>query len=428
MEVVREKGAAQARKVSEIGRIERDMQDIASFLNLRALVLILTAQCNLQCSYCYQNAKKPKKMDWETLQASIDVGLRSTRRVTELLFLGGEPLMEFPLIRNAVEYADMKSSADQRIKFAISTNGTLLTDEILSFLVQNDFKIQLSFDGVRVMQDLRSDSTFDNIDGLLERFRTGHPEGYRKNLKVSITAHPRGVTYLADSVEYLMEKGIAKIGISPILTPDPSWTNAGIEDLQTQFERIYAISRLHQQRTGEVPLLWFGFHPGRRSIRPPDGFMCNTVRCDTPVVDADGQVYVCALLALSYQDYRSPFWSGRLKGLRVGTITDPDCISHQSNVAKAVREAGIFTNKEHKYSSYGRCYDCDYYDRCSICPASIIFDSANTDPDRIPDFPCAFYRVALQYRDRFLGEATCQNRGGERTELEDLIALLESSY
>ena len=68
--------------------------------------VVLTAGCNLRCGYCYQNDKKPRSMDWDTLRASADLLLGSSRPEVRMLFIGGEPLLEFPLIRRAVEYIE----------------------------------------------------------------------------------------------------------------------------------------------------------------------------------------------------------------------------------------------------------------------------------------------------------------------------------
>ena len=61
----------------------------------------------------------------------------------------------------------------------------------------------------------------------------------------------------------------------------------------------------------------------------------------------------------------------------------------------------IFGKKEEMYSSYGRCAGCPYLGSCRVCPISIALDPANPDPHHVPDFICAFNRVALKYRSMF---------------------------
>jgi hypothetical protein len=68
----------------------------------------------------------------------------------------------------------------------------------------------------------------------------------------------------------------------------------------------------------------------------------------------------------------------------------------------------IVNGKENKYSSYGTCAECRFLSSCSVCPTSIARIPGNRDPDRVPDFPCAFNLVALEARERFLRRARSQ--------------------
>jgi hypothetical protein len=56
---------------------------------------------------------------------------------------------------------------------------------------------------------------------------------------------------------------------------------------------------------------------------------------------------------------------------------------------------------ERRHSSYRRCADCEYLGRCRICPLANAHETSRGDPDRVPDFLCAFNQVSLAHRDRF---------------------------
>src|SRR5579859_4020633 len=101
--------------------------------DLHALEIILTAACNLRCAYCYQNDKQSRRMTWDVLLPALDLILGSRRDRVRLLFIGGEPLLEMPLIRRAVEHTRQKRRRGQRISFNISTNGLLVDDDIIAF-------------------------------------------------------------------------------------------------------------------------------------------------------------------------------------------------------------------------------------------------------------------------------------------------------
>lgn len=169
---------------------------------IESISVVLTAQCNSHCSYCYQTARKRQSMDWATLRASIDLALTSDSNRIKLTFLGGEPLLEFQLIRAAVEYADQKTPSGKRLKCAISTNGLLITKDVAAFLDKHQIETQLSFDGIAEAQDYRKRGTFVTIDRLLDRLQDKHPDLFENRLRVCTTQIPATVPYLADSVRY----------------------------------------------------------------------------------------------------------------------------------------------------------------------------------------------------------------------------------
>ena len=102
-----------------------------------SLVVNVANKCNLHCTYCYEpdGAKygpAPVQMDWATARASVDFlfGKSGRSKEVNLIFFGGEALLNFPLMRRAVAYAEDKAAAEGKtVDFSLTTNGTLLTDE-----------------------------------------------------------------------------------------------------------------------------------------------------------------------------------------------------------------------------------------------------------------------------------------------------------
>lgn len=150
------------------------------------LILVVTDKCNLKCKYCifedhYPFAKSTpqNKMDFGTAKSAIDyyfdsINQKISNKINQkciISFYGGEPLINFGLIKEAVKYA--KSSAPCQVSFQITTNGTLLTRDIIDFLMEEKFTICISIDGPanehdrnRVFSDGRG--SFENIMGNLE--------------------------------------------------------------------------------------------------------------------------------------------------------------------------------------------------------------------------------------------------------------------
>ena len=99
--------------------------------------------------------------------------------------------------------------------------------------------------------------------------------------------------------------------------------------------------------------------------------------------------------------FPTTFLRNRLEALRMGGVENLDLDSRRAVYPSAARATGLFTDKQDKYSSYGRCGECRFLDSCSICPVSIGHQPGNTDPRRVPDFLCAYNLVSLKYRELF---------------------------
>ena len=383
--------------------------------------VVLTAGCNLRCGYCYQNDKKPRSMDWETLRASADLLLGSRQPEVRMLFIGGEPLLEFPLIRRAVEYIEAARPPRLAVRYNIVTNGTLLREEQAAFLVEHDFEVQLSFDGVPSAQDLRGPGTFAVLDRLLDRLREEHPVFFAERLTVAITLLPSTIPFLADSIEYFLGKKVQQIGVSPALTHQP-WRDEMMTELDGQFARIFQASLLHYRRTGEVPFGLFRRERGDSTERPQNVDMCGVARGEVPAVDVDGQVHGCLMFVDSYQKFPTKFLRTRLEAMRMGDLRDPQLARRMAAYPAAAKAAGIFHDKQEKYSSYGRCGECRYLGTCGVCPVSIGHQPGNTDPNRIPDFQCAYNLVSLEHRERFPMQPGTRERLSEGPMSEELRA------
>ena len=367
------------------------------------MTVVLTAACNLRCSYCYQNAKHSSQMEPATLKAAIKLLRRSRRRKVELVFYGGEPLLEFALIRRAVERLERRPPSKARVDYAIITNGMLLGAEQIEFLDRHRFGIQLSFDGVPEAQALRGPGSFERIDSTLDYLRRHHPRILEDKLRVAITVLPDTACHLADSFEYLIDRGVQDIVLSPLSTHDPAWTPGRIEKLDADILRLYRSCLRYHRRTGLVPVR--SFRRGRsgptKRDRDKPRAMCGVGRAEHITVDVDGEVHGCATFAGSFQEFPEGSLLGRLESLSLGSVSSEGIAKAVANYSRVVRRAEIFSNKQDKYSSYGQCRDCCFLDSCRICPTSIGHIEGNLDPRRVPDFYCAFTLVTNSYRMRF---------------------------
>ena len=137
---------------------------------IRTCMLMVTHACNLNCTYCYETHKKNAYMD---LSLAKEIISREAQLVNEseqfdkieIDFMGGEPLINFPLIKEIVEWLEKGVIAVPWICFA-TTNGTLLTDEIKDWLREHKNSIILgaSYDGSSQMQSTNRATDKYNVD------------------------------------------------------------------------------------------------------------------------------------------------------------------------------------------------------------------------------------------------------------------------
>ena len=152
------------------------------------LTLQVTQQCNLRCEYCaysglYENRTHANKnMDFDTAKKAIDFFLNHSRDSKQITFgfYGGEPLLMFKLIKQCVDYIE-RSVEGKEIMYAITTNGTLLSDEIVDFLAQHHVLLSISLDGSRKEHDLHrkfrsGEGSFDVIMENVRRLKERYPE------------------------------------------------------------------------------------------------------------------------------------------------------------------------------------------------------------------------------------------------------------
>jgi sulfatase maturation enzyme AslB (radical SAM superfamily) len=380
---------------------------------ISALALVLTPKCNLKCGYCFENSKTGQPMRWSTLRAALDVGMEHGERDLKILFTGGEPLLEYQLIRKAVFYVRDNQRRGSNARFTLLTNGMLLDDKKLKFLSASSCRLQLSFDGVEPAQDVRGRRTFEQLDKLLTTMSERHKPFFRKRLSVSVTVTPQTVPHLADSLEYLLSRGVRNIAPAPIMTDSSGWKVSRTGELEVQFSRMVRASLSHLGRTGQVPFRLFqGWEipgsraRGRRVMRKSGSMqMCRATQGRTLAIDPDGEVFACVTLSGTYQRFKSELLRRHAGLMRIGNICSKDFISEQTGFTARANAAPMFCGKEHKFSSYRACSECEYLGRCVLCPVSIGHIPGNRDPDRVPDFCCAFNYLSLKCREQFLNQA-----------------------
>ncbi|MFD1627070.1 radical SAM/SPASM domain-containing protein [Azospirillum griseum] len=192
---------------------------------LHALSLAVSQACNLGCGYCYAGqgsfGKPPRKMPLDTALAAVERlvnGAPEGGRVT-LAFMGGEPLVNRPVIQAATRYAqELASLRGVRVNHSITTNGTLVTPEDGDFFEEFGFAVTISLDGpadqhdrLRPFKDGRGsfDRIMANIAPLLKQQR-------RMQVSARVTVTPDNLD-LPATLDRFIADGFHSVGFSPLL-------------------------------------------------------------------------------------------------------------------------------------------------------------------------------------------------------------------
>lgn len=184
--------------------------------------LCVTHSCNLNCIYCYQTHDSNNRMSFETARESIDwifSNIPSDMEGVEVSFIGGEPLIEFELIRKVYEYTHTNYSNEPFIFYA-TTNGVLLNDEMKSwFLAHRDtFVLGLSLDGTPDTHNHNRSGSYNKID--IKFFRDTWPQ---QGVKMTLSEY--SLKNLADNVIHIHNLGFKEIDGVNLFEGQFDWSN-----------------------------------------------------------------------------------------------------------------------------------------------------------------------------------------------------------
>jgi len=224
---------------------------------LSTMVLNVTNQCNLACTYCYEygedkivdteHGRQPKFMSEETARESVEFLLRESgaNTVAHLTFFGGETLLNFPVLRSTIAYGRRRAEeVGKTIEFSLTTNATLLKPEIIEFLAANDVGVTVSIDGPRELQNKfrvfhngagSYDVVAPKVKELLRRHRS-RPIGARVTL-TSDTLDIRSI------YKHLTEEiGFWEVGFAPVTTSPQQQYAIGERGFDAMLEQFRALA------------------------------------------------------------------------------------------------------------------------------------------------------------------------------------------
>ncbi len=213
---------------------------------IKALCLNIVHDCNLRCKYCFADEGEYKGcrkiMAPEVGKKAIDFVIEKSgpRKNIEIDLFGGEPLMAFDLIKEVVEYGKEQGKIHNKsIRFTMTTNATLLNDEIMDYLDKNMGNIVLSIDGRKEVND----KVRVRVDG------SGSYNAIMPKIKKMVEMRDKSKQYYArgtftrentdffEDIKHLAEEGFDEISVEPVVLPDDNPLSLREEDLPMIFEQ-----------------------------------------------------------------------------------------------------------------------------------------------------------------------------------------------
>lgn len=324
---LKEKGYfSQNKKYHEI----ENTKNISLNSNASQLILVVTEACNLRCHYCvyseqyeFQKGYKDVSMTIETAMKAIDHyklwfnekrehGFQGNPRIS---FYGGEPFLEFNLIKQIVAYC---KNIDFEVEFLATTNATVMTDEIIEFIVDYNFNMSYSLDGNQLNNDrnrvfINGNGTHHAIVKNIKKIQL-EKKNKDKNIPFNIVCCFDSHTDMGDVTQFFkeLEQLVGSFGImyNEIYKYDTEYYNyskeryrkgeidnddttlkKSIEILRTQFIQD---SKDQNYISDAVRLLFQSFYLYKNRCQGSCGVLDNACAVgDKMCFDAEGKLYVC---------------------------------------------------------------------------------------------------------------------------------------
>lgn len=318
---------------TKVHKIEHPFTEILPRLleeSVQGITLQVTQQCNLRCKYCVYSGEyesrghSQKRMSFETAKKGVEFLMKrsSAQDTVNIGFYGGEPLLEFALIKRLVAYVKENFGAKQ-VLFTITTNGTLFNDEIDTFLQQHDFNVLVSLDGPEEVHDRNrvfcstGKGTFSTIMKNIDHIKNHYPTLFKRvafNAVLDPTLDPVCSNQFFIKSEFFSESEVS----SSIINPDYKKNDIKIPDeyfIQKEKEMflllLNKVGRIERNKISKMTHAIFEEMKGRMvDMRNRSAGLPQTAHPGGPCVpgarklflSADGELYPCERVSESSEN------------------------------------------------------------------------------------------------------------------------------
>jgi radical SAM protein with 4Fe4S-binding SPASM domain len=352
-------------------------------VDFSGLTFIITENCNFSCSYCRQ-IKTKKVISSETIRRTLDFFFPSFSKDFHINFYGGEPLLAFDRIKEAVDLVKEKNlKTKKNVQFSMSTNGSLLDAEIIRFLDLNSFSLLLSYDGVAQKMSRQGRSS-DRVEGAIAELI----EYPHIRLRTNSVFMPSTVHLLSDSVAAIIKMKVPDVSLS--FSTHIPWTRPGLELLQQELSKVRKSLQSLYEKEGTVPV---GLY--RKRTRKGK-FFCSAGK-DRMTITTEGEIVGCHVFVSFLKNdpsYRSSYSFGQLTAfIENHKTTYPNILENYDKL-----------RMERFHTEERWCMFCENLEFCSICPVDAAYTSQLIG--RIPSWICELKKILRIENDLFWGKNT----------------------
>ncbi|SNT17819.1 uncharacterized protein SAMN05446037_10489 [Anaerovirgula multivorans] len=215
-----------------------DTQNVVS-----SLTLDLTYRCNMNCTYCFAEGgsygQKSQDMSLAVAIKSVKALLETPSKKVHVNFFGGEPLLMITMIRQIIEYGNkLSEDLNKKITYGMTTNGLLLTKEIIEFCNINNVGIMISCDGLKEIQDkMRPLKNGGGSFAILER-KMKLLNSLRLRTTVRGTIVKRSLGRLKDTYTHFIKHGFSNIHFASVSTPSCNSYGLDVVDYIEYFKEL----------------------------------------------------------------------------------------------------------------------------------------------------------------------------------------------
>lgn len=270
---------------------------------VKSMCLNIAHDCNLRCEYCFA-AKGDfgcgrKLMPFEVAKSAIDFLIEKSqnRHNLEVDFFGGEPLMNFSVVKQTVEYArKIEKEKNKNFRFTLTTNGLLLTDEIIEYLNKEMHNVVLSLDGRKEVNDrlrVRVDGT-GCYDAIVPKYQKLVATRDGKDYYVRGTFTTHNLDFAEDAL-HIADLGFNQLSIEPVVSDPKLEYSLKEEHLPAAFQEYERLANIIlERRRGKKGFNFFHFmvdlNQGPCAIKRLRGCGCGN---EYIAVTPEGDIYPC---------------------------------------------------------------------------------------------------------------------------------------